>query len=225
MQVITACRDCGGPLPITGTTTTVHPHCTLTHTRIEQLANQWLEAVLDNNTILEAKLQKQILAIETKPPKLKAAALQYAAWGWPVFPLMPKSKRPATKNGFKAATTDRKQIRQWWDIKPDCNIGLPTGRTFDVIDIDLPAGINAYQKIMDTDTEVHGQVATARGGVHLYIPPRGKRNSASASRGVDYRGDGGYVVAPPSTLGERGRSWSWVHYPSPTLTQTMAGAK
>ena len=41
---------------------------------------------------------------------LKQAALEYAACGFSVFPLIPGEKKPATKNGFKDATTDSNQI-------------------------------------------------------------------------------------------------------------------
>ena len=55
------------------------------------------------------------------------AALEYAARGWPVFPLVPRGKTPLTAHGFKDATTDEAQIRIWWTETPDANIGTPTG--------------------------------------------------------------------------------------------------
>ncbi len=70
-------------------------------------------------------------------------ALEYASKGIPVFPLhtptkdsscscgKPKcdsvGKHPRTKNGLKDATTDKKQIREWWGKWPNANIGIPTG--------------------------------------------------------------------------------------------------
>ena len=41
-------------------------------------------------------------------------ALAYAGHGWPVFPVAPGAKIPATSRGFKDATTGESQIRQWW---------------------------------------------------------------------------------------------------------------
>ena len=81
-----------------------------------------------------------ILDAPAGEPKLKAAALAYASWGWPVFPLKPGQKVPATKNGFKDATTDKDRLARWWDRNPHSNIGLPTGHAFDVVDVDAPKG-------------------------------------------------------------------------------------
>src|SRR5215471_6858771 len=69
------------------------------------------------------------------------AALTYAAHGWAVFPLVPGTKRPLTKNGFKDATRDVEQITRWWAEHPDANIGLPTGAVnqISVVDIDIKA--------------------------------------------------------------------------------------
>jgi len=40
-------------------------------------------------------------------------ALGYARHGWPVFPCMPGSKEPATRHGFKDASTDPDRITAW----------------------------------------------------------------------------------------------------------------
>lgn len=218
MQIITTCRTCKRPLPTTGQVT--HDECPIKLTRIEQLTHDWISAVEFGNTQLEHQLHQQMEQHDTQPPRLLDAALRYASWGWLVFPLMPHSKTPATRRGLYAATTDHDQIRAWWTRKPDCNIGLPAGHQFDVIDIDLPHGLNAYLELATTNLQAHGQVATASGGIHLYTLPTGHKNTVGKTTGIDYRGLGGYVVAPPSTLGPRGRSWSWTHHPSPTITGT-----
>ena len=54
--------------------------------------------------------------------------------------------------------------------------------------------------------------------MHFYLLPTGKGNRVKfAYPGLDYRGKGGYVCAPPSTLGDRRRSWSWLTMPSPAI--------
>lgn len=217
MIVYTTCRRCGGLLHTTDYNT-VHPGCEPKPTRVERLAEQWLEAVANNDTQLEDELYPLIEELDTRPPRLAEAAQRYARWGWPVFPLKPCTKQPATRNGFKDATTDPDRITAWWTKHPDANIGLPTGHAFDVIDFDVPDGIPTLHKIMDEDRVVHGWVTTASGGTHLYIKPTGRGNLARWMPGTDYRGQGGYVVAPPSWLGARGRSWTWRHTPSPTIT-------
>lgn len=233
MFIYSTCRDCGGLLHVTDNAT-VHPGCTPKPTKVERLAQAWLEAVEGNDEDRERELLPQIEELDTRPPRLLDAALRYAQWGWPVFPLAPvgytdpkrlefvadgKKPYPRTR-GFKDATTDADQIYAWWNTQPASNIGLPTGHTFDVIDIDVPEGPMSLAELTEAGAvpDIHGQVATSSGGLHLYIPPTGDGNRAGIEPGIDYRGAGGYVVAPPSTLGERGRSWSWITAPSPTIT-------
>lgn len=222
----TTCRDCGGLLHTTDGAT-VHPGCTPKPTKAERLAQEWLAAVEAGDTETEQRLQTEIDEIDNRPPRLLDAALKYASWGWPVFPLKPGTKQPATPHGFKDATTDHEHIVNWWRKYPGANIGLPTGHRFDVIDIDTPVGPITYTQLLaeeDPHTgtgvipDTHGQAATANGGLHLYVPATGAGNGARIAPGIDYRGKGGYVVAPPSTLRQPGRSWSWIEHPSPVLT-------
>lgn len=232
MFIYTTCRDCGGLLHTTDSDT-VHPGCTPRPTRAERLTAEWLTAALAEDEFTADGLEYDIEQLDNRPPRLLEAALRYAAWGWPVFPLQPCAKRPATKHGFKDATTEPDRIRAWW-AEADYNIGLPTGHLFDVIDIDPPAGAISLARMLEVEDsrtgigpipDVHGQVATASGGIHFYIPATDHGNAAGMLPGIDYRGVGGYVVAPPSTLGERGRSWSWISVPSPRITRFAAGAK
>jgi len=215
MHVHTTCRDCGGPLLVTNDDT-VHPLCQPQPTKAEQLAAEWLVAVESGDTAREIELQTQIDELDNRPPRLHAAALAYASWGWPVFPLKPHAKTPATRNGFKDATTNRERIDAWWKQHPNSNIGLPTGIKFDVIDFDPPEGAKSFIDMTDDLPHVHAQVCTPSGGIHLYVKSTGDGNATRIAPGVDWRGIGGYVVAPPSLLGE-GRSWSWTHQPSPAI--------
>lgn len=163
-------------------------------------------------------------------------ALAYAARGWPVFPLRPGGKAPATTHGFKDATTDEDQITAWWIERPNANIGLATGYTFDVLDLDA-AGADAELHAAWTDAGQpagflsgvgeHGPVvATPRGGLHLYVEATGAGNRAPFVRcpngdpAADWRGRGGYVVAPPS-VDHRG-SWEWLAGPDAELPSVPA---
>lgn len=222
MITYSTCTGCGGLLQVTDNLDhhNGEPPCTPKRTAIERLTLQWLTAAELGQDDIAADLEAQITELDRRPPRLLDAALLYASWGWPVFPLRPQSKVPATRHGFKDATTDRDRIEAWWKRHPDANIGLPTGLAFDVIDIDVPAGVGAFAKLAAADGEIHGHVATSSGGAHFYVAPTGRGNSAGG--GVDYRGLGGYVVAPPSTLGPPGRSWSWVYRPSPIITAAAA---
>lgn len=140
------------------------------------------------------------------PGALLDAALYYAeTLGVPVFPITPQHKLPLPRSaGFKDATHDTGQISAWWAARPDANIGLATGHHFDVIDIDGPAGVKTWAEILDELPPVLGHVSTPRpGGNHLYVAATGRGNRAGILPGIDYRGLGGYVLAPPSALVER----------------------
>lgn len=220
MIAYSTCRDCGGLLHITNADNTVHPHCTPKPTRVERLAQQWLAAIKANDEQTAHNIDQLITQLDGRPPRLLDAAVQYATkYKWPVFPLRPGEKRPATRNGFKDATIDPERITAWWTRHPDSNIGLPTGHAFDVIDVDLPDGIQSLIELQAQDNDVHGRVSTSSGGVHFYITPTGDGNATRFMPGVDYRGRGGYVVAPPSTLAQHGRAWTWAHHPSPVITK------
>lgn len=112
-------------------------------------------------------------------------------------------------HGFYDATTDVDKVRAWWRATPQANIGLPTGLLFDVIDVDLPAGYFSLGEMRADDVlpTIHGRVITASGGTHLYIRPDGDGNATGILPGIDWRGRGGYVVAPPSRCEEG--MWLW----------------
>lgn len=143
----------------------------------------------------------------TAPDALANAARWYAGQGIPVFPLMPGEKKPFPgSRGFKDATTDPDQISRWWTNHPQANIGVPTGGLFDVIDIDGEQGALSYRELRHTDVipRIYGKATTGRPcSRHLYIAATGDGNSAGVWPGIDYRGAGGYVVAPPSRTTRR----------------------
>lgn len=136
------------------------------------------------------------------------AALEYAGRGWPVFPCNANDKRPYTRDGFKNATTDPDQIRRWWSTNPSAMIGVPTGGIgCFVIDLDPKDGrgvddlLADIRAVMDEDLPPCPSVRTPRGGLHLYFElPEGDKvsNRAGVVPDVDIRGDGGYVIVPPS---------------------------
>lgn len=141
---------------------------------------------------------------------LVAAALWYVENGLQVFPLQPGSKIPMKgSRGCKDATCDPEAVRAWWAANPDANIGLATGRLVDVVDIDGPTGQKSRTELWEStfariDDDAVAKVLTPRpGGMHVYVPATGLSNAAGIVPGVDIRGAGGYVVAPPSVLDDR----------------------
>lgn len=142
------------------------------------------------------------------------AALAYAALGIPVFPLVPRSKEPATAHGFKDATTDAALIREAWGAHPDCNVGGRMGGGIVCIDLDVDEAYDAREWLADWEAE-HGRLpetataVTGREGVHLfYRVGREVRPSANGELHVDVRGDGSYVVMAPS-VHPNGRAYYW----------------
>lgn len=155
--------------------------------------------------------------------------------GWSVFPCRPKMKVPATAHGFRDAERDPGMVRELWEGRPDCNIGLATGAVSGVwvFDVDAKApdvepgdlapmtGPEAlavleerYGALPDTR-----RVRTSGGGMHVYfrLPtlPEGRtlRNRSrirvdGRMAGLDVRADGGYVVLPPS-VHPSGAIYTW----------------
>lgn len=132
------------------------------------------------------------------------AALAYAARGWPVFPCKPGQKVPATAHGVLDATTDPEAIRTWWTSQPDANIGIATGTPGpDVLDIDVKNGngYEAFAELLNAGIVEHPAcVTTPSGGLHAYHAGTGQRNGTIRKRSIDFRGRGGYVLAPPSIV-------------------------
>lgn len=136
---------------------------------------------------------------------LLEAALSYASAGWPVLPLRTGRKVPATPHGCLDATTDLEFIRFRWEHVP-WNVGIATGAPGpDVLDFDSyhdrQRADNAFAKLRDLGllAGAHAKVTTRTGGFHLYYAGTDQRcRTGIGSYPVDFRGRGGYVVAPPS---------------------------
>ena len=131
-----------------------------------------------------------------------------------VFPLVPKSKKPITKNGFKDASKDPSVISSWWKEHPDANIGCATGRPSGIVVLDFDAKPDADVIVKEFEEKFSKLPSTPKvksggGGYHfyfktnVYLPCRVK-----IIHGVDFRGDSGYIVLPPS-IHENGRLYNW----------------
>lgn len=125
------------------------------------------------------------------------------------FPLKQGAKTPAVKGWQEAATNDNDKVQRWRD--GSYNLGARTGDGLLVVDIDMKNGIDGRENF---DKFVAGRkfpddtfgCETPTGGEHLYLSYDAAkytvRNSVSKiADGVDIRGDGGYVVAAGSTIG------------------------
>ena len=154
---------------------------------------------------------------------MKEWALHYAEMGLAVFPLVCRDKVPAVVGGCKVATTERTTIERWWDKNPQYNIGIATGNKSSglvVIDLDVDKnkGIDGYDVLRDWQNK-HGklpetwQSITGRGGYHyFYKDAIVHSNRVGLYEGVDIRGEGGYIVAPPS-VHPNGNIYEWEQGP------------
>ena len=139
-------------------------------------------------------------------------ALALARRGMHVFPCLPRRKEPATARGCKDATTDPATIRQWWDEQPAYNVAIATGAVSGVIAVDVD-GAEAAMRQLEVE---HGampptvETITTRGR-HIYLRHPGgiiPNSAGKVAPGIDTRGDGGYVLAPPS-VHPSGRAYAW----------------
>lgn len=146
------------------------------------------------------------------------AALFYAAQGWRVFPCRPGNKEPLTANGCHDASTDVDVIRTWWTKTPDANIGIATGERsgLSVIDLDGDEGI-ANGRALNLTSPMWSK--TGDGEQLFYKHIDGARNSVKRiAPGIDTRGEGGYVIAPPS-VHPNGKRYTWLLGPSQNLPE------
>ena len=129
---------------------------------------------------------------------------EYADCDWPVFPLHPNSKVPAIAGSFNAASTDHRQIDRWYTENRNYNWGVATGsESIVVVDSDGEIGSASMAALAILGWSETVTVKTRTGiGRHFYFqPPLDFDVPCSASAlapGVDIRGEGGYVVIPPS---------------------------
>lgn len=163
------------------------------------------------------------------------AALGYAHRGWRVFPLhgivngvctcgrtdcSSAGKHPLVRRGLYEATTDPTQIQSWWRRWRSANVGIATGAESGivVIDVDLPGAVESVERLMEVDLPTTLTALTGGGGVHLIYSTSDETLGNSAGRlpgieeelvGIDLRGNGGYIVAPPS-LHRSGGSYEWL---------------
>jgi hypothetical protein len=142
-------------------------------------------------------------------PRVTGAALAYAAAGWPVFPCRAGSKAPQTIHGFKDASTDPAVIRAWWEQWPDANLAVATGAPGpDVLDVDQRDdgdGWAAFNRLKRAGllAAARAIVRTPGGGLHAYFAGTGQRCGSLPRHHLDFKAQGGYVIAPPSAVGGR----------------------
>jgi hypothetical protein len=139
-------------------------------------------------------------------------ALHYLTKGYSVIPIKRNKKPfiPWIEYQQKKPTEDK--IREWWDKWPSANVAIVTGKISNIcaVDIDEPEGFKAIQAYIP-DNFVIPTCKTPGGGQHLYFqfPDKPLNNNTRVIPGCDFRGEGGYVIAPPSQNG-KGQIYAWL---------------
>jgi Bifunctional DNA primase/polymerase, N-terminal/AAA domain/Primase C terminal 1 (PriCT-1) len=202
------------------------PPVTLKNAAGEIVASEPLPA--DPSTLNIEPAKERLLA---RWGALRDGALAYAARGWPVFPVHTirdgrcscgdpacgsPGKHPIGRlvpHGFKDATTDEATIRAWWMAEAAANVGIATGATSRVFVLDVDPRHGGDERLTELERQYGPlprttEAATGGGGRHLFFTYPGTRiSSQPIAPGLDVKGDGGYVVAPPSVTTGRYR---WV---------------
>jgi hypothetical protein len=146
------------------------------------------------------------------------AAVDYTSRGWRVFPLHGKVPLAGTK-GCHAASADPVTVALW---PSGVNVGIATGNGLVVLDVDYV--YDGGDSLAELERR-HGalpvtvSVETGGGGAHYYFTTRARVGCSvgKLGRGLDVRGEGGYVVAPPSIHPETARVYTWENPPDGTV--------
>jgi hypothetical protein len=162
------------------------------------------------------------LPIDRTP--LRAAALAYAAHGWPVFPV--NGKLPLTAHGFSDATVDPLRIAEWWTRWPDAGIGWAPPPDVLIVDVDPRHAGDVSLRALQEEHEPFPttlEAETGGGGAHVVLrgPAEERPRQLTGWRpGIDTRcGGRGYVVLAPS-LHASGRRYRWRTNLVPALAPT-----
>lgn len=158
---------------------------------------------------------------EDPPSPFASAPRLYGDLGWALLPLQPRTKNAPLIKWRAEASCQPSDITTWADRWPMANVAVACRDQLVVIDVDpRHGGIEAVARL----EEEHGvlpetpTVETGGGGLHYYFrPPAGVtlgNRTGALPEGIDIRGNGGYVVAPPSVHPDGGR-YRWREARSP----------
>ena len=131
-------------------------------------------------------------------------ALQFANHGYKVFPLKENSKDGQVLKSWKnEASNNPSQIQSWWRNNSNYNLAVRTGNGLVVIDVDVKNGKDGRTKFNEYshDFPKTFTVKTPSGGYHYwYLVDQEIPCKVNLYEGIDIRGEGGYIVAPPSIV-------------------------
>jgi hypothetical protein len=150
-------------------------------------------------------------ATEATENRCLNAAMEMLDRGFHPLPIAAGEKRPLVDwKEYQRRQPTEKEVEDWFKKWPDANVAIVTGSAsgvdvidFDTTDADWPPPFAALP--------TYCVVETPRGGHHYYVKHiEGVANSAGRlAHGVDVRGEGGYILVPPSSKG--GRVYKIIH--------------
>lgn len=163
-------------------------------------------------------------------PSAEEAARSYLARGWSVVPVQSRSKRPLIKwEPLQHSRPKAKDVSAWFRRWPDANVAVVTGEISGLVVLDVDPRHGGDDSLIDLERRYGPLPATVEsitggGGRHVYfLHPGGVlRNRAGLAAGIDLRGDGGMIIAPPS-VHPNGRRYEWEvsHHPDDTPLAPM----
>ncbi len=135
-------------------------------------------------------------------------ALKYTAQGFSIIPVGQNKKPLINWKEFQERKASEEEVRKWFKEFPDANIGMVTGKISNMVVVDVENG----GSIDGLSTTVISK--TGGGGWHYFYkyPENGLNNATRIREKMDIRGDGGYVVLPPS-LHSSGNRYEWKNSP------------
>ncbi len=144
---------------------------------------------------------------------LLQSALEYLhKYNFSIIPVKPDKKPYIKWEEFQKRKPTEDEIKDWWNKWPSAMIGIVTGEISDlfIIDIDTKEGQANIEQFIP-DSLITPTVLSPRGGNHLYFrnPKEKLTIGAGVILGTDFRGNGGFIVAPPSSNGVK-KSYRWV---------------
>jgi hypothetical protein len=166
------------------------------------------------------------------PSTVEQAALEYLHRRWSVIPMQSHGKRPAIRwLEFQHRHAGREEVRDWFARSPASNVGIVTGTISGLIVLDIDPKHGGDASLAELSRR-HGplppsiEAVTGGGGRHVYFAHPGGlvRNKVGIAPGIDLRGEGGCVVAPPS-LHASGKAYVWLdgHAPGQLALALMPG--
>ncbi len=155
--------------------------------------------------------------MSTQSPSSLSAALQFARYHWSVIPMRTRDKRPLIKwLEYQQRLATKNEINKWYQLWANANVGIVTGAISGLIVLDIDPRHDGEQSLAQWE-KVYAplpltvEARTGGGGRHVYFKHPGGviHNRVGIAPGIDLRGDGGCVVAPPS-IHKSGKAYTWV---------------